>query len=324
MANSFAELRKRSKTDLADLKSKMNNTTSGRSNPEQDGTYWKPTTDKAGNGAAIIRFLPAAPDSDSPFVRGWDHGFKGPNGWYIEESLTTVGENDPVSEYNSMLWDRDEAGKKQARKQKRRQKFYSNIYVVSDPANPDAEGKVFKYRYGIKIFEKIQQAGEPDEIDKMEGKEGFNPFDLWAGANFRLRVKPQGEFLNYDDSSFGDCGPLFDDDDKMEAIWRQCHDIDTLVDPANTERFKSYDDLEKKLRRVLGLTASDMQGGQSSSDLGGTADAPQFSSSESSFSESPIGEDDLPDFGSDDSDSDSDSDEDEELSFFQNLAKEEV
>lgn len=221
-------------------------------NPEGGGAddrFWKPDVDKAGNGYAVIRFLPAPGDEDVPFVRIWDHGFKGPNGqWYIEKSLTTLGQKDPVSEYNSELWNSGiEANKKIVREQKRRLAFISNIYIVKDPSNPENEGKVFLYQYGKKIFDKLNAAMHPE----FQDEEPINPFDLWTGANFKLKIRQVEGYRNYDSSSFDTAGPLFDEDDKLEKIWRSEYSLQEFIDPKN---FKSYDELKDKLHRVLGLS----------------------------------------------------------------------
>ena len=177
----------------------------------------------------------------------WDHGFQGPGGWYIEKSLTTLGEKDPVSEYNSQLWNSGiEANKELVRKQKRRLSFISNIYVVKDPAHPENEGKVFLYKYGKKIWDKIELAMNPE----FEDEQKINPFDLWTGANFKLKIRKVEGYRNYDKSEFEAAAPLFDDDDAMEAVWKQEHGLAEFVDPKN---FKSYDELKARLHKALGL-----------------------------------------------------------------------
>lgn len=214
-----------------------------------DDRFWSPTVDKTGNGFSIIRFLTSPPNEDLPFVRLYDHGFKGPGGlWYIENSLTTLGQSDPVSEYNSKLWnstaDDSSPARKQAREQKRRLHFISNIYVVKDPANPDTEGKVFLYKFGKKIFNKISEKLEPEFADE----EAFNPFDLWEGANFRLKIKMVEGYRNYESSSFDKPEPLFNDDDRLETIWKSEKGLKEFIAPSN---FKSYDDLKDRLVKVL-------------------------------------------------------------------------
>jgi hypothetical protein len=228
--------------------------------------YWKPTPDKTGNALAVIRFLPGpAVDGDDalPFVRYFDHGFqnKVTGKWYIEKSLTTFDEKDPVSEYNSQLWnstqDDNSPERKQARDQKRRLHYVSNIYVVSDPKNPENEGKVFLFKYGKKIFDKITKMMNPD----LESEPRINPFDLWKGANFKLKMTRQNvnmggrsiSFPNYDESVFLTPGPLSENDDELESIWKGEYSLKDIIDRKN---FKSYDDLKRKLNDVMGLSGT--------------------------------------------------------------------
>jgi hypothetical protein len=217
-------------------------------NKRGDDRFWLPTTDKAGNGYAIIRFLPAPPDEDVPFIRIWDHGFQGPGGWYIENSLTTLNKSDPVSEYNSKLWnasDSDESPeRKQARKQKRRLHFISNIQVVEDSGNPANNGKVFLFKYGKKIFNKLNEAMNPEFADE----EAMNPFDLWAGANFKLKIRQVEGYRNYDRSEFDKPSALSNDDAELERIWKSEFSLKAFLDPSN---FKSYEELSEKLNKVL-------------------------------------------------------------------------
>ena len=216
------------------------------SKPSGDDRFWKPTVDAAGNGSAIFRFLPPPDGEDVPFVRYWDHGFQGPGGWYIEKSLTTLGQEDPVSEYNSKLWNSGvDSDKEIARKQKRRLHYISNIYMIKDPGNPSNEGKVFLYEYGKKIFDKINDLMHPE----FEDETPVNPFDLWEGANFRMRIRQVEGYRNYDKSDFDSPSALFDDDEKLEAIWKSQHALAELVDP---KQFKSYNELSTRLARVLG------------------------------------------------------------------------
>jgi hypothetical protein len=215
--------------------------------------YWKPIVDKAGNGFAVLRFLPPPQGEDMPYVRRWDHGFQGPGGlYYIENSLTTLGLPDPVSEFNSELWnstkDDNAPPRQQARKQKRRENYYSNVYIVKDPANPSNEGKVFLYKYGKKIFEKLK-----DMMSPQYGEAAVNPFDLWEGANFQLKIRKYEGYQNYDKSDFASPAPLLTDDDELEAVWKQEHSLKEIVDPKN---FKSYEELKTKLYKVLGLDGS--------------------------------------------------------------------
>jgi hypothetical protein len=233
------------KKTLDQLTSKLASVSGGESK-SGDENFWKPTVDKAGNGYAVIRFLPAPANEDVPFVRVFDHGFQGPGGWYIEKSLTTLGQDDPVSQYNSKLWNSGiESDKDIARKQKRRLQFYSNIYVVQDPGNPANEGKVLLYRYGKKIFDKLNEAMNP----QFEDEQAINPFDFWAGANFKLKIRQVEGYRNYDKSEFDSASPLLEDDSELEAVWKKEHSLAEIIDPNN---FKSYAELKAKLARVLG------------------------------------------------------------------------
>ena len=250
MALNFADLKKNRKSDFEKLQKQIDETTSKGGGA--DNRYWSPTVDKAGNGCAVIRFLPAPGAEDTAFVRLFSHAFKGPSGqWYIENSRTTLGngEKDPVGEMNSRLWNESEDDnspqRKQARAQKRKLTYISNIYVVKDPANPDNEGKVFLFKYGKKIWDKIQGAMYPE----FEDEEGFNPFDLWEGADFKLKIRQVEGYRNYDKSEFDKPSPLSNDDDKLEAIWKQEHSLAELV---SLDKFKSYDELAKRLAQVLG------------------------------------------------------------------------
>lgn len=226
---------------------KMSSNKSYNDGGSSDERFWKPEVDKAGNGYAVIRFLPAPDGEDVPFVRYYDHAFQGPGGaWYIEKSLTTLGKEDPVSEYNSKLWNTNiEANKEIVRKQKRNLRYVSNIYVVNDPAHPENNGKVFLFRYGKKIFEKLNDAMNPKFPDDPK----FNPFDLWKGANFKLKITKEDGYRSYNQSSFDACKPLKDDDGELEAIYNQEYGLQEFIDPKN---FKSYDELKAKFMRVIG------------------------------------------------------------------------
>ena len=247
---SFADLKKQSKLGSLTQKlvkevEKMNNT-SGSS----DERLWKLECDKSGNGYAVIRFLPAPEGEDLPFVKLYSHAFQGSGGWYIENSLTTLGQKDPVSEYNSMLWNNGtDAGKDQARKQKRKLTYVANIYVVKDPANPENDGKVMLYKFGKKIFDKITAAMQPE----FEDEEAIDPFDFWQGANFKLKAKNVAGYRNYDSSEFSAQSALLDDDDAMEAIWKKQYSLQDFVAP---DQFKDYDDLKKRLNSVLGINGT--------------------------------------------------------------------
>jgi hypothetical protein len=218
---------------------------------KEDDRFWQPEVDKAGNGMAIIRFLPApAVDGDDalPWVRVFNHGFQGPGGWYIENSLTTLNQKDPVSEYNSVLWNSGiEANKEIARKQKRRLTYISNVLIVSDPKNPENEGQIKLYKFGKKIFDKLTEAMNP----QFEDEKAINPFDFWDGANFKIKIRQVEGYRNYDKSEFESSSALFDGDDaKLEALWKKEYSLKEFLDP---KHFKSYDVLKAKLDKVLGL-----------------------------------------------------------------------
>jgi hypothetical protein len=249
---SFDALKKNRSKSLEKLNAQLTQIASKNYSNADDNKYWKPTRDKSGNGFAIIRFLPAPGEEDMPFVRMWDHGFQGPTGlWYIENSLTTLNKDDPVSELNSKLWnvsaDDNSPERRQARAQKRRLHYISNVYVIKDGGNPENEGKVFLFKYGKKIFDKLNDLMNPS----FEDEKPVNPFDLWEGANFRLKIRQFEGYPNYDKSEFDTPAPLFEDDEELEKVWKQEHSLQEIVDPKN---FKSYDELKAKLHRVLGLT----------------------------------------------------------------------
>jgi hypothetical protein len=217
---------------------------------QKDDRFWAIEVDKAGNGSAVIRFLPPPKGEDLPWVRIWNHGFQGPTGkWYIENSLTTLGKPDPVSELNTELWNSGtEANKEIARKQKRRLAYIANIYVVKDPAHPENEGKVFLYKFGKKIFDKIKDVMQP----QFEDEEPINPFDFWKGANFKLKARNVEGYRNYDKSDFDSSSVLGDDDD-LERIWNKQHSLQEFLDPKN---FKTYEELKQKLEQVLSTTSA--------------------------------------------------------------------
>ena len=218
---------------------------------QEDARYWRAAVDKAGNGYAIVRFLPAIEGEELPWVRVFSHGFQGPSGrWYIENSLTTLGKSDPVSDANNELWNSgSEANKELARKRKRRLNYISNILVVKDPANPENEGKTFLFKYGKKIFDKINDVMFPAFADEQ----AVNPFDFWKGANFKLKIRKVEGFTNYDKSEFEGTTELFEgNDDKIEAVWKAEHALQQFVDPSN---FKPYEELKKKFDEIIGNTS---------------------------------------------------------------------
>lgn len=250
MATNFAELKRSRNKDLEKLTNevtKLNSKEDGKKSYE-DTRFWKPVVDKAGNGFAVLRFLPAPEGEDMPWVQVFSHSFQGPTGqWYIENSLTTLNKKDPVSEYNTQLWNSGaDSDKDIARKQKRKLSYTANVYIVKDPANPDNEGKVFLFKFGKKIFDKINDLMNPE----FEDETPVNPFDLWEGANFKLKIRKVEGYQNYDKSEFDSSSPLSDDDDELERIWKAEHKLKEFIGESN---FKSYDELKAKLNKVLGL-----------------------------------------------------------------------
>ena len=242
----FADLKNRSKGGFDKLTDEMNKLSKG-SESYKDDRFWKPELDKSSNGYAVIRFLPACEGEDIPWARLFTHGFKGPGGWYIENSRTTLGEKDPVSEMNTLLWNSGvDSDKDIARNRKRRLSYISNILIVSDPANPQNEGKVFLYKYGKKIFDKVNEAMTPEFDDETP----INPFDFWEGANFKLKGRKVAGFINYDKSEFESASKVYDGDDaKLEELWKTQYVLSEFTDPNN---FKSYDELKTKLNQVVG------------------------------------------------------------------------
>ena len=212
----------------------------------KDERLWKPEVDKSGNGYAVIRFLPAVEGEDMPWAKVWNHAFQGPTGqWYIENSLTTLGQKDPVSEMNSAYWNTGiESDKEIARKQKRKLQYFSNIYVVSDSKHPENEGKVFLFRYGKKIFDKLMAAMQPE----FEDEKAINPFDFWEGANFKLKIRKVAGYWNYDSSDFDSAKALFDNDEQIEEVWKQQY---PLAEFSAASNFKSYEELKTRLDAVL-------------------------------------------------------------------------
>jgi len=248
---SIQALKKQSSVEKLKKAIEQSQAGNGQKFASEDTRFWTPDVDKAGNGYAIIRFLdtPEIDGEDSlPWVQLWSHSFQGPGGWYIENSLTTIGQNDPVGEYNTKLWNSGvESNKKIARDQKRKLNYISNILVISDPKHPENEGKVFLYKYGKKIFEKIKEKFEP----QFEDEKPMYAFDLWNGANFKLKIRQVDGYRNYDKSEFEDQSPVAKDDNAIAAIWKLEHSLKEFVKP---EKFKSYEDLQKRLNKALGNT----------------------------------------------------------------------
>ena len=216
-----------------------------------DERLWKPELDKSGNGYSVIRFLPSPEGEDLPWAKVWNHAFQGPTGqWYIENSLTTIGQKDPVSEYNSKLWNSGvESDKEIARKQKRKLQYFSNILVVSDPKHPENEGKVMLFRYGKKIFDKMMEAMQP----AFEDESPINPFDFWEGADFKLKIRKVDGFWNYDKSEFSAPSPIADDESKIESIWKSQY---SLAEFTSSSNFKSYDELSTRFHAVISGTTT--------------------------------------------------------------------
>ena len=287
---SFAELKKQSRLGNLTAKlvkevEKMNKTSS-----MGDDRFWKIERDKSGNGYAVIRFLPSPQGEDDPYVQVWSHAFQGPGGWYIENSLTTLGGKDPLGELNTQLWATgNKSDQEVVRQRKRKLSYYSNIYVVKDPAHPENEGKVFLFKYGKKIFEKISSALKPE----FEDESPTDAFDLWTGANFKLKVRMADGYPNYDKSEFETPSVLngFEDED-LEELWKKCNSLKEFVSPEN---FKSYDQLKTRLNTVLGTKRSPVVKTDES-----------FESEEVRSAPTSISED----------------DEDDTLSYFQKLAEE--
>ena len=241
---SFADLKKKSSNNLQFLQKELEKTVSSKNVDER---FWKPEVDASGNGYAVIRFLPAPDGETVPWAKVYSHAFQGPGGWYIENSRTTLGEKDPVGEVNRQHWNAGtEEGKDIARKQKRKLSYYSNIQVVKDPKHPENEGKVFLYKYGKKIHDKILAAMQPEFQDETP----VNVFDLWEGANFKLKIKKVAGYWNYDSSEFDSVSALSADDSELEAIYKQEHSVESFT---SKEQFKSYEDLERRLNLVLAI-----------------------------------------------------------------------
>ena len=257
-----------------------------------DDRFWKPDLDKSGNGYAVIRFLPQPSGEDLPWCKIWSHAFNGPGGWYIENSLTTLQKKDPVSEYNTELWNSGvEANKDVARKQKRILKYYSNVLVVSDPKHPENEGKVFLYRFGKKIFDKISEVMNPQFDDESP----MNPFDFWEGANFKLKVRKVDGFWNYDKSEFEAAAALLDGNDtQLEEVYGKLYSLKQFL---TEENFKSYGELKEKFNRVV-----------TGSSVTGTVE--KFTAKKKPVETAPVVEDTTP----------TTSDDDETLSYFAKLA----
>lgn len=299
---SFATLKRNSGNAFEKLTQeieKMSTTESGT-----DDRFWKPEMDKAGNGYAVIRFLPPPEGEDVPWAKVWSHAFQGPGGWYIENSLTTLNKKDPVGELNRQLWNSgSEKDKEIARKQKRKLSYYSNIYVIKDPAHPENEGKVFLYKYGKKIFDKITEAMQPAFADEKP----INPFDFWTGADFKIKLRKVEGYWNYDKSEFADPGTLGDfNDNQLEAIYSKTYSLAEFTADSN---FKTFEELQKRLNDVLNSKPAPRIDRETYED-----EENQVNETVTSFATTSA-----PSFSSRSS---SDEDEDDTLSYFARLAEE--
>ena len=293
--SSFANLKRNSSSFEKLTKAIEATSQPAEAGSKDDNRYWTPSVDKAGNGTAVIRFLPEpAVDGDDaiPWTRIFSHGFQGPGGWLIDNCLTTMNEKCPVCEHNSTLWNSGiEANKEIVRKQKRKLSYVANIYIVSDPSNPENEGTVRLFKFGKKIFDKIEEAMKPE----FEDETAINPFDLWAGANFKLKIRKVEGYRNYDKSEFADPGPLLDNDAQLESIWKQEHSLKEITDKKN---FKSYDALKARLDKALGFSGV----------------APITKAEDVSFTKPLVAETKMPEMNES---------EDEDLDYFKSLAEKE-
>ena len=299
--SNFAELKRKSQSNFDFLQKELQKSTNA--NSSGDERLWKPALDASGNGYAVVRFLPAPENESLPWAKLYNHAFQGPGGWLIDNCPTTKGEQCPVCAANNKLWNSGvESDKEVARNRKRKLSYYSNIYVVKDTANPDNEGKVFLYKYGKKIHDKILAAMQPEFQDETP----VNPFDLWEGANFKLKIRTIGGYWNYDASEFAAPSALSADDDEMEQLWKQAYSLEAFT---TADQFKAYDEIESRMNTVLGVSRPVQQaqyeededpipttGGFNDPDITPKAPAPTVSTSES--------------------------DDDDALSYFQRLAEE--
>lgn len=315
---SFASLKKQSNSVFEKLTKEVEKISNPESGSSGDERLWKPEMDKSGNGYAVIRFLPAPEGEDLPWAKVWSHAFQGPGGWYIENSLTTLNKKDPVGEMNRQLWNSgSDSDKEIARKQKRKLSYYANIYVVEDPAHPENEGRVFLYKFGKKIFDKVMAAMQPEFKDETP----INPFDFWQGADFKVKIRKVDGYWNYDKSEFSRPGTLGNmSDDELEAVWKKQYSLTEFTDEKN---FKTFEELEARLNTVLNTRAPSRRVDQETEEdeiVSRPAGAPSswneevssFRSSMSSTS-APAAAPSLPTFNED---------EDDDLSYFARLAEE--
>ena len=306
---SFANLKK-NRANFAKLADELEKTTNPQQNTSnKDERFWKPEVDKSGNGYAVIRFLPQTEGEELPWVRVFNHGFKGPGGWLIDNCLTTINQKCPVCEANTELWQTGSTqNQNTVRDRKRKLKYISNIYVVKDPSNPQNEGKVFLYQFGKKIFDKLQDMMRPE----FEDEKPVNPFDFWDGANFKLKIRKVDGYQNYDKSEFDSPSPLLDDDDELERIYGMQHSLEEFVSP---DKFKTYEQLKDRLDKVLGTVQNTT-----------TAEEDVYNESPKVVS-SPVSTEDTVPFEPDTSWSSTESastvdDDDEDFSYFEKLANE--
>lgn len=311
---SFATLKKQSNSVFEKLTKEVEKISNPESGSSGDERLWKPEMDKSGNGYAVIRFLPAPEGEDLPWAKVWSHAFQGPGGWYIENSLTTLNKKDPVGEMNRQLWNSgSDADKEIARKQKRKLSYYANIYVVEDPAHPENEGRVFLYKFGKKIFDKVMAAMQPEFKDETP----INPFDFWQGADFKVKIRKVDGYWNYDKSEFSRPGTLGNySDDQLEAIWKKEYSLTEFTDEKN---FKTFEELDARLNAVLNSKAPARRTVDRETEEDEIVTAPSAPSSwseeVSSFrSNVATAAPSLPSFGSED--------EDDDLSYFARLAEE--
>jgi len=310
---SFATLKKQSNSVFEKLTKEVEKISNPESGSGADERLWKPEMDKSGNGYAVIRFLPAPEGEDIPWAKVWSHAFQGPGGWYIENSLTTLNKKDPVGEMNRQLWNSgSDADKEIARKQKRKLSYYANIYVVEDPAHPENEGRVFLYKFGKKIFDKIMAAMQPEFKDETP----INPFDFWQGADFKVKIRKVDGYWNYDKSEFSRPGTLGNfSDDELEAIWKKEYSLTEFTDEKN---FKTFEELEARLNQVLNSKAPARRTVDRETEEDEIVSAPSTPSSwseeVSSFRSTVSAAPSLPNFNSED--------EDDDLSYFARLAEE--
>jgi hypothetical protein len=310
---SFATLKKQSNSVFEKLTKEVEKISNPESGSGADERLWKPEMDKSGNGYAVIRFLPAPEGEDIPWAKVWSHAFQGPGGWYIENSLTTLNKKDPVGEMNRQLWNSgSDADKEIARKQKRKLSYYANIYVVEDPAHPENEGRVFLYKFGKKIFDKIMAAMQPEFKDETP----INPFDFWQGADFKVKIRKVDGYWNYDKSEFSRPGTLGNfSDDQLEAVWKKEYSLTEFTDEKN---FKTFEELEARLNQVLNSKAPARRTVDRETEEDEIVSAPSTPSSwseeVSSFRSTVSAAPSLPNFNSED--------EDDDLSYFARLAEE--